>query len=34
MSGVANQAHLGAAAPAPTAAEAELAVQARQSTLR
>ena len=30
MSGVAEQAHMGAAAPAPTAAEAELAVQARQ----
>lgn len=30
MSGIADQAHMGAAAPAPTAAEAELAVQARQ----
>ena len=30
MSGAADQAHLGAAAPAPTAAEAELAVQSRQ----
>ncbi len=31
MSGAMDQAHLGAAAPAPTAAEAELAVQARQA---
>ena len=31
MSGAIDQAHLGAAAPAPTAAEAELAVQARQA---
>ena len=30
MSGLVDQAHMGAAAPAPTAAEAELAVQARQ----
>jgi peptide/nickel transport system permease protein len=32
MSGAVDQAHLGAAAPAPTAAEAELAVQSRQGT--
>ena len=34
MSGVADQAHMGAAAPAPTAAEAELAVQARQGAAK
>lgn len=34
MIGVADQAHMGAAAPAPTAAEAELAVQARQGAAK
>ena len=34
MSGAADQAHMGAVAPAPTAAEAELAVQARQGATR
>ena len=34
MSGAADQAHMGAVAPAPTAAEAELAVQARQAPER
>ena len=34
MSGIADQAHLGVAAPAPTAAEAELAVQSKQGATK